>query len=59
LPSRAGRRTIRPVRLDGPSRRIISEPVDEPALEPAQVSEPEQCPEPRQPAAEPEAASRS
>jgi len=44
----------RPVNLDGPSRRIISEPIESPAVEPAQPPEPEPRPDPREPAREPE-----
>jgi len=59
LPPRAARRTICGVSLNGPSRRILSEPIEKPAVEPAQPPEPEPCPEPREPAREPEPAMQS
>jgi hypothetical protein len=47
------------VTLNGPSRRILSEPIEKPTVEPAQHPGPEPYPEPREPAREPEPARQS
>jgi len=60
LPARAASGTIYAVSLDGPSRRIISEPVELPAVEQVELpQENEPCPDPREPAHAPELAGHS
>ena len=54
LPPKAEGRTIRHMCLEGPSQRIISEPIQPPVVLPAQPSQPEPCAEPRQPEHQPE-----
>jgi hypothetical protein len=56
LPPKAEGRTItiRHMCLDGPSQRIISEPIQPPVVLPAQPSEPDPRPEPRKPEHQPE-----